>query len=126
MRPSIQDRVARSLQRHSEVLDVERDIKGLSVTQRHASRQVRAAPLVASLERWMRGERGKLSRHADVAKAMDYMLNRWDVFTRSSMTAGFASPTMQPNGRCAALASDERHGSLPDRTEAVDGEAETC
>ena len=30
----------------------------------------------------MRGERGKLSRHADVAKAMDYMLKRWDAFTR--------------------------------------------
>ena len=30
----------------------------------------------------MRGERGKLSRHADVAKAMDYMLKRWAVFAR--------------------------------------------
>ena len=28
---------------------------------------------------WMRGERAKLSRHADVAKAMDYMLKRWSV-----------------------------------------------
>ena len=30
----------------------------------------------------MRAERGKLSRHADVAKAMDYMLKRWDTFSR--------------------------------------------
>ena len=30
----------------------------------------------------MRGERAKLSRHADVAKAMDYMLKRWAAFTR--------------------------------------------
>ena len=30
----------------------------------------------------MRGERGRLSRHADVAKAMDYMLKRWAAFTR--------------------------------------------
>ena len=30
----------------------------------------------------MRAERGKLSRHADVAKAMDYMLKRWEAFTR--------------------------------------------
>src|SRR5206468_7296690 len=50
--------------------------------QRRAARQVRVAPLVTSLERWMRDERGKLSRHADVAKAMDYMLKRWDSFTR--------------------------------------------
>ena len=26
--------------------------------------------------------RGGLSRHAEVAKAMDYMLKRWDAFTR--------------------------------------------
>jgi hypothetical protein len=30
----------------------------------------------------MRGERGRLSRHAEVAKAMDYMLKRWAAFTR--------------------------------------------
>ena len=30
----------------------------------------------------MRAERGRLSRHADVGKAMNYMLKRWDAFTR--------------------------------------------
>jgi hypothetical protein len=30
----------------------------------------------------MRGVRGKLSRHADVAKAIDYMLKRWPAFSR--------------------------------------------
>ncbi len=30
----------------------------------------------------MRAARGKMSRHADVAKAMDYMLERWDTFSR--------------------------------------------
>ena len=30
----------------------------------------------------MRAERAKLSRHAAVAKAMDYMLTRWEAFTR--------------------------------------------
>ncbi len=30
----------------------------------------------------MREERAKLSRHSDVAKAMNYMLTRWDTFTR--------------------------------------------
>jgi hypothetical protein len=30
----------------------------------------------------MQGERAKLSRHAEVAKAMDYMLKRWSAFTR--------------------------------------------
>ena len=30
----------------------------------------------------MRTERAKLSRHNEVAKAMDYMLKRWTVFIR--------------------------------------------
>ena len=30
----------------------------------------------------MKSERAKLSRHADVARAMDYMLKRWPAFTR--------------------------------------------
>jgi transposase len=64
------------------IFDLERDINGLPAVQRHAVRQVRVAPLVATLEQWMRSERAKLSRHADVAKAMDYMLKRWDAFTR--------------------------------------------
>ena len=36
----------------------------------------------ATCKQWMRAERARLSRHADVAKAMDYMLKRWDAFTR--------------------------------------------
>ena len=40
------------------------------------------APLVTDLESWMKAERGRLSRHADVAKAMDYMLKRWSAFRR--------------------------------------------
>jgi hypothetical protein len=31
---------------------------------------------------WLCVERAKLSRHSEVAKAMNYMLNRWDTFTR--------------------------------------------
>jgi hypothetical protein len=27
-------------------------------------------------------QRGTLSRHSDVGKAMDYMLKRWDTFSR--------------------------------------------
>jgi hypothetical protein len=40
------------------------------------------APLLVDLESWMRAERARLSRHADVAKAMDYMLKRWKRFAR--------------------------------------------
>jgi len=71
-----------AVRRIDAIFDVERDINGLKAEQRHAVRQIRVAPLVADLEQWMRGERTKLSRHADIAKAMDYMLKRWDAFTR--------------------------------------------
>jgi transposase len=71
-----------AVRRIDAIFDIERDVNGLSAAQRHAARQVRVAPLVAALEQWMRGERAKLSRHADVAKAMDYMLKRWDAFAR--------------------------------------------
>ena len=45
-------------------------------------RQKRSVPFVADLEGWMRGHRDRLSRHADVAEAMNYMLKRWKGFTR--------------------------------------------
>jgi transposase len=64
------------------IFDVEREINGLAAEQRCAIRQVRVAPLVGALEIWMRAERSKLSRHNDVARAMDYMLKRWQAFTR--------------------------------------------
>jgi transposase len=38
--------------------------------------------LVGALEAWMRAERARLSRHAAVAKAIDYMLTRWPSFVR--------------------------------------------
>jgi transposase len=60
----------------------ERSINGLPQEQRLAVRQKEIAPLVKGLEAWMRAERAKLSRHADIAKAMDYMLKRWAAFSR--------------------------------------------
>ena len=71
-----------AVQRIDAIFDIEREINGRSVEERLAVRQARVAPLVADLETWMRAERAKLSRHSDVAKAMNYMLNRWDTFTR--------------------------------------------
>lgn len=71
-----------AVRRIDAIFDVEREISGLSAAQRYIIRQTRVAPLVTALEQWMRAERGRLSRHADVAKAMNYMLKRWNAFTR--------------------------------------------
>jgi len=69
-----------AVKRIDALFDVEREINGLSAAGRLAPR--RSAPLVAAFESWMRVERAKLSRHAAVAKAIDYMLTRWEAFTR--------------------------------------------
>ena len=61
---------------------IEREINGLPVDRRRAVRQERSAPLLESLETWMREKYPMLSRHDDVAKAMNYMLKRWDGFAR--------------------------------------------
>src|SRR6185295_3904490 len=64
------------------IFAAEREINGLSCERRLAFRREHIAPLVTAFEDWMRAERVKLSRHAEVAKAMDYMLKRWAAFTR--------------------------------------------
>ena len=71
-----------AVRRIDAIFAVEREINGRPAAERLAVRRDRVAPLVAALEGWMRAERAKLSRHADVAKAMDYMLKRWPAFTR--------------------------------------------
>ena len=63
-----------AVRRIDAIFDAERPINGLAAQQRLAVRKEGVAPLVEELETWMRAARGKLSRHADVAKAMDYML----------------------------------------------------
>ena len=71
-----------AVRRIDAIFTAEREINGQSADWRRAVRQTRITPLVADLEDWMRTTRAKLSRHADVAKAMDYMLKRWESFTR--------------------------------------------
>jgi hypothetical protein len=71
-----------AVRRIDAIFALEREITGRSAAARLAARQTHVAPLVAELETWMRSERARLSRHAAVAKAMDYMLKRWPAFTR--------------------------------------------
>ena len=73
---------ADAVRRIDAIFDAERAINGVPAQQRLAGWQIQVAPLVADLEIWLRGVRGTMSRHADVAKAMDYMLKRWSAFSR--------------------------------------------
>ena len=78
--PPISPLALEAVKRIDALFDIEREINGKPAGHRHAVRRERSAPLVAELEDWMRMERAGLSRHAAVAKAMDYMLKRWDSF----------------------------------------------
>jgi transposase len=71
-----------AVRRIDALFEIERGINGLPTAQRLAIRQEQAAPLVTAMQAWMREERRKLSRHSDLAAAMDYMLKRWASFSR--------------------------------------------
>ncbi len=78
--PPISPLAREAVTRIDAVFDAERAVNGLDAGARLAVRREQVAPLVADLETWMRQERARLSRHAPVAKAIDYMLKRWDGF----------------------------------------------
>ena len=71
-----------AVRRIDAIFAIERELNGLAAEDRRAARQNRVVPLVDELAEWMRAERGRLSRHAETAKAIDYMLKRWAAFTR--------------------------------------------
>jgi len=80
--PAISPLAWEAVKQIDALFKIEREIAGRSVDERLAVRRERSAALVAALEEWMRKERAGLSRGSPVAKAMDYMLVRWDSFTR--------------------------------------------
>ena len=71
-----------AVKRIDVLFDIERGIVGESAEHRLAVRKELSAPVLADLKEWMETERRKLSKHAPVAKAMDYMLKRWALFAR--------------------------------------------
>ena len=71
-----------AVKRINALFDIERAINGRPAEERLKIRKEKSAPLMTELEAWMREERAKLSKHAPVAKAFDYMLRRWDSFAR--------------------------------------------
>ena len=71
-----------AVRRIDAIFDLERPLIGVNEVERLELRQQYVKPQVEALETWIRTERAKLSRHNEVAKAMDYMLNRWAAFIR--------------------------------------------
>jgi transposase len=71
-----------AVQRLDALFDIERAINSKSAAERLAIRQDLSAPLIAELHDWLTSQFAKLSRNHDLAKAINYMLRRWDAFTR--------------------------------------------
>ena len=71
-----------AVHRIDELFMIEREINGQSAEQRATIRRERSAPLLVNLGAWMQEKYPLLSRHDDVATAMNYMLKRWNGFAR--------------------------------------------
>lgn len=71
-----------AVQRIDALFDVERAVNGKDAAERLAVRRNLSAPLMAELHAWLTAQLARLSRNHDLAKAINYMLRRWDAFTR--------------------------------------------
>ena len=80
--PPISPLALEAVQRIDLLFDIERGIVGQTAERRLALRKELSAPVLADLKDWMQAERVKLSKHSPVAKAMAYMLRRWELFAR--------------------------------------------
>lgn len=78
--PAISPIALEAVKRIDALFDIERGINGVSAEERLSARQEQSAPLLTTLQTWLRQERPRLSRSASVAKPIDYMLKRWDQF----------------------------------------------
>ena len=70
-----------AVERFDALFAIERDINGKPPPERKRVRNELSRPLVVALGAWLREQRAKLSASNNVAKAIQYSLNRWDSLT---------------------------------------------
>ncbi len=66
-----------ALRRIAELYDIETEIRGTPAEERLAVRKARSVQLIQSLYDWIQLQRKTLLKHAEMAKAFDYILNHW-------------------------------------------------
>lgn len=71
-----------AVKRLDALFEIEREINGMTAAERRAVRQEKSKPLFDDMHTWLLREREKLSRSSDVLKPVNYMLSRWDDFSR--------------------------------------------
>ena len=71
-----------ALQQIGAIYEIERELKKLDPDERQRIRQLRSAPVMDALHRWMLLTRQKITDGSATAKALDYSLRRWSALTR--------------------------------------------
>lgn len=66
------------LRRIAELYAIEAEIRGSQAEERLAVRKARSVQLMQLLCDWIQLQRKTLSKHAEMAKAFDYILKQWD------------------------------------------------
>lgn len=67
-----------ALRRIAELYAIEAEIRGSPADERLTVREARSVPLMQSLYDWIQLQKKTLSKHAEMAKAFDYILKQWD------------------------------------------------
>jgi transposase len=70
-----------ALERIGKLYEVETAVRGQSVELRLAARQQYAIPVLGDLHQWLIATRTKVENESELAKAIDYGLNRWKQLT---------------------------------------------
>lgn len=73
---------AEALERIGTLYAIEAEIRGSPPEQRTAIRQARAGPLLESMREWLRQTLARVSKKSELAKAIGYVLTRWNALTR--------------------------------------------
>ncbi len=71
-----------ALEKIGTIFAIEREINGLAPDIRLAVRQERSLPLLADLKAYLEASLTRISRKGDLAKAINYSLNRWEALCR--------------------------------------------
>jgi transposase len=71
-----------ALEKIGAIFAIEREINGQAPDIRRAVRQDRSIPLLAELKAYLEAALARISRKSDLAKAINYSLNRWEALCR--------------------------------------------
>ncbi len=72
---------AEALRRYAELYVIEKEVRGRPAEERQAVRQERSRPIMEALKPWLEEQLGKVSGKSPIAKAIRYVLVRWDSLT---------------------------------------------